>query len=375
MAVGGQGGRIEWVDRLRGLAVVGMMLVHSGPVWLRAEHREGGYAGALGQISGMVAPVFLFLAGLSVAIAARRSSRAASLSEQRAVRRRVSLRGLAIAAIGYAMHGSFWVFGGLDGDWRGALKVDVLQCIGVALAVLPWVAWPARRSAPRSLGAVLFFLLGAQLTWRLPLAAVLPDALAGYLTYYADYALFPLFPYAAWIALGMLLGPLWLAAEESERGRLRFWLAVAVTAAVAIAARPGLEWLERASGLREIPSVEGGAVRTTVSFFVFKAGVTLALLVAARLSGLLPSPSRPGPLLLLGRRSLFAYVLHLFLIFHFFAPVWSDRLTPPEHLGGFVLLAAATTALARLRHGRRPLSGLLPGASPKIPRGANGRVR
>lgn len=336
-----------------------MMLVHSGPVWLQAEHREGGYAGALGQISGMVAPVFLFLAGVSVAIAARRSSEA-SLWEQRAVRRRVSLRGLAIAAIGYAMHGSFWIFGGLHGDWRGVLKVDVLQCIGVALAVLPWMAWPAGRSAPRSLAAMLLFLLGAQLTWRLPLAAVLPDALAGYLTYYADYALFPLFPYAAWIALGLLVGPLWLAAEENERGRIRFWFGVAATAALAIAATPGLEWLERASGLRDVPSAEGGAVRTTVSFFVFKAGMTLALLCAARLTGLLPAASRPGPLLLLGRRSLFAYVLHLFLIFHLFALVWRDRLAPPEHLGGFALLAATTTALTWLWHRRRPLSRLLP---------------
>mgnify|MGYP006293558861 CR=1 FL=1 len=342
--------RVEHVDWLRGLAVVGMFFVHSAPAWLAEAHRGGVYAVAASQIAGMVAPVFMLLAGVSVAIVAGRDRDPEAAARRR---RRTALRGLQILAGGYALHFAFFALRGFHGAQR-VLKVDILHCIGLSMALLSIAAWPRRRFNWPALAAFAALIVGAQVAWRLPLTDWMPHGLAAYFTYYSDVSLFPLLPYGAWVALGMFVGPLWRDARRSAASERRFWIGIAAAAAACYAAYLGLEAVEQRSGLRAWLSPEGTRVRTTVSFFFFKITLAFALLASARLveGPLRRLPRRP--LLLLGRVSLFAYCLHLILIYHLFSPLGLDGCGPAGHLAGFAALTIVMVGLSWLwiRRGR-----------------------
>jgi uncharacterized membrane protein len=344
--------RIAYVDRLRGLAVLGMFFVHSGWAWLEPAARDDGdYGYWVEQISGMVAPVFMFLAGLSVAILARRGWRGPTA--ERDTRRRVALRGIQILGTGYGLGLAFLVFDGFPAEWQRALRVDILHCIGISLALLPWCCWPRCDRNWPAFAAYLVLVFGAQLTWRLPLGDWLPDFVAGYLTREVPHSRFPLFPYAGWVALGMFVGPLWHRAIADATRERRFWIGLAISALVAF-----VLWLIGAVihdrlGLDHI-GIGGVGPVTTVHFFFFKTGVVLVLLAAARLSAPVLDRIAFGPLILLGQTSLFAYCVHLVIIYHVLGPWWCGRLTPTEHLLGTALLTVVMIPLClawrRLRH-------------------------
>jgi uncharacterized membrane protein len=328
--------RIAYVDRLRGLAVLGMFFVHSGYAWLRPEDRDGAaYGEAVSQISGMVAPVFMFLVGLSMAItAARRRDDRASLGSGAA------LRGLQILGVGYGLGMTYLVLDGFPSEWTRMLKVDILQCIGVSMIALAPFVRPGRRLNWPALAVFFVLLLGAQVTWRLPLGEWMPDALAGYLTREVPGSRFPLFPYGAWVALGLFTGPLWMEASKSADRERRFWLAViAAVLACSVLWLVGA-WAHEATGLDRI-GIGGVAPVTTVHFFLFKISVLFLLFGGARLTAAALERVPIAPLVLLGRTSLFGYCVHLIAVYHVIGPFWQDRLEPWEHIAG----AAALTAV------------------------------
>jgi uncharacterized membrane protein len=342
------GARIACVDRLRGLAVLGMFLVHSGPPWLAAGYRGGAYTRALDQIAGMVAPVFLFLAGVAMALAAVRRSPKPS------PRRRMILRGSVLVGAGYGLNLAFWVCRGFSG-FELVQRVDILHCIGASIALLALWAWPRGRWNAAALAGFAVLLLGAQVAWRLPLGEWLPGPLAGYLTRHAGRSLFPLLPYGAWVALGLFVGPAWSAAREAGRER-RFLGGLGLAAAAAAGLWLASGRLEQVSGLSALSGPDGKPIGTTVSFFLLKtAGVLLLLLLARLLERPLAAWTR-DPLLLLGRTALFAYCVHLVLVYHGLAWLLAGRLTPTRHLAAAAGLAAVMWALGLgwERWGRRP---------------------
>jgi hypothetical protein len=260
---------------------------------------------------------------------------------------------LRIAGVGYGLGLSYLVLSGFPADWTRMLKVDILQCIGVSMALLaPCV--PTRRGARwPALAAAIALVLLAQLTWRLPLYDWMPDAVAGYLTREAPGSRFPLLPYGGWLALGLFVGPLWSAARGNPRAERRFWGGLLVSTLACLVLWQIGGWLHVRSGLQQIGSA-GRSPATTVHFFLFKAGLLFLLLFAARVSAPLLDRFRRGPLVLLGRTSLFAYCAHLIAAYYLFGPFWLGRLAPLEQAAGSLLLGALTLCLCWLwrRRGR-----------------------
>jgi len=329
------------VDRLRGLAVFGMFLVHTPAPWMRREYVEGDYGGVIFQISGMVAPVFLFLAGLSAAmIACRAHDRPGGGS----FRPRIARRGLEVALVGYGLNLAFFVLRDFGGGTNLIFKVDVLPCIGASLALASLIVAPRRAWNWAALAAVIVLVLGAQVTWRAPVPEHLPNGIAGYFRFIQGASRFPLFPYAGWVALGVLVGQLWWRAIREPRSELRFFVLLVATGAALFAAGFLVKWLHYWCGLNEWWT-NGPPPRTTVHHFLFKAGVVFALFGAARATaGLLDRLPGEG-LVLFGRTSLFAYCVHLILVYHVAGPILKRSLGPAGHVVGVIALAAAMHGL------------------------------
>ena len=66
------GGRLAYLDWLRGLAVLVMIEAHTLDAWTRAPDRQSFGYGVAMVIGGMGAPLFLFLAGIAVSLPTRR---------------------------------------------------------------------------------------------------------------------------------------------------------------------------------------------------------------------------------------------------------------------------------------------------------------
>ena len=354
MATGGKNQRSEYVDRLRGAAVFAMFLVHSASPWLLPEVNKGKYGQVISQISGMVAPVFMFLAGVSIAIIAAKTSRAAT--DDLPVRKALTMRALGVLAAGYGLNLAFWACRCFGGTWTQVLKVDILHCIGVGMILAIWLMWPKKGINLGALAGLAILVLGAQVTWRLPLTDWLPGGVAGYLAHVPRMSRFPVFPYAGWLALGVLVGPHWLLATRDAVTERKFWAGLIAVALILGISSYGLKVIFGATYIGSF--FEGLAVvRTTVHHFLYKIAVLFALFGLARASAFGLDRVRFDFLVLFGRTSLFAYCVHLILVYHVFSLFLRRSLTPVCHLFAVLSLAAVMFALCWVWR-RRPWTSL-----------------
>src|SRR5688572_1910352 len=106
--------RRGYLDWLRGLAVLIMIEAHVLDSWTRLDQRGPGLYDWSMILGGMGAPLFLFLAGLSVSLSA--GTKARRLEDDDAASRLVVMRGLQIFALAFLFRvqalivswGSWW---------------------------------------------------------------------------------------------------------------------------------------------------------------------------------------------------------------------------------------------------------------------------
>jgi uncharacterized membrane protein len=204
--------RLGYIDWLRGLACLVMFEVHCYDSWLSPAARHTAFYG-WSRLSGLLpGPLFLFLAGISVALVTgklRRKGIGANQIAARTIRRGGEILGLALLfrlqefALGWP-----W------SPWTDLLRVDILNTIGVSIMLMGLVCWAARG---RGANTILAAGVGVGIamatpplwtTWR-------PRWLPWYLESYVNGVhvfnkpqswLFPIFPWAAFAFAGLAVG-------------------------------------------------------------------------------------------------------------------------------------------------------------------------
>ncbi len=338
-------GRLIFLDRLRGLAVIGMFFVHSTVAWLRPEFGKGHYHHVMMKISGLIAPTFLFLVGISVVLAWKAAEKKGRLEDLRA---RLIRRGLGIWVAGYLLELLFWSFDHFDGTVRHILRVDILQCIGAGLVVLPLIAPPRRFNVS---ALVLFFflpVLGHALFYA-SFVDHLPIGLAAYVTTSSRLAQFPILPNWAWIALGLFVGGLWVETVGKTRRELLFWGGVVLAAVLLFVGASQLHWYYYHRfiyrfHLRWFARPSRGLVHA----MWLKASWVLAIFAISRLIGLVADRIAPdwtagkpvpwAPAILFGRTSLFAYSVHLGFIYYGVGRRLCRHLSPADQFVGALVI-------------------------------------
>ncbi len=338
-----------WLDWQRGLAVLFMVEVHVLDAWLAPDARGGTAYHALRMIGGFAAPGFLYMAGLSQALAdaaAERKGIAPALRRASAVRRALWLLGVA-----YGFRAVEVVVGGAwrrEGGWTDLLRVDVLNVIavGLLLSALVSVGRPARVGALLAGAAALAIVLATPVLadvlrhYDLPAAAAdtavrqapnrLVDVLLAYLYGSWPRANFHLFNWAGFLLAGAAVAPL----ARGER-RPVLWLGLGA-ALFALG-----WWADRWAPVYAYQQFW----RTSPSWFAMRLAVCLAFTGALQL---LPDAAERGLgwLTLLGRQSLVGYIASVELTYGALASPVKRALSFPATVLGIVAMVALTWAIS-----------------------------
>lgn len=278
-----------------------MVGAHVNDAWTRDADRQGGLYMVTVFVAGLAAPLFLFLAGLSLAMAA--SLRSAAIGHAGAARLALT-RGAQVLALAFLFRLQSQILGW--GAWSNFLKVDILNVMGLAMmaaALLWWV------SESRAVRVLLFAAATAIVTMTTPLVreagvlAVLPDPLEAYIRPLPGRTTFALFPWAGFLLGGAIAGELIHAARtRAQELRLQWSLLAAGAAGIALGYAASFQ-----------PSIYPVANFWTSSptFFFIRLGMCAAMLPIARVVA-----GRPAALTAtLGRASLFVYWIHVEMVY------------------------------------------------------------
>lgn len=345
-------GRKAYLDWLRGIAVIVMVLAHVTDAWTRIEDRPRDLYGYTVIVAGLASPLFLFLAGLTLSMAA--SARSATIGHGAAAVYALK-RGLQVFALAFLFRLQSQLLGW--GPLVNFLKVDILNVMGVAMiaAALLWSL-----SASRMVRVGMFAIATTAVAMTTPLVrewgslAMLPDPIEAYLRPLAGRTNFAIFPWAGFLLGGSIAGEL-IAAARAEREERRLQHALLLAGAAGAAAAFALSFQ---------PSIYPNANFWTSSptFFFMRLGLNMALLPVAwwidrfhafarrTWTTVFTAPDVPGRVITtLGRSSLFVYWVHVEMAYGSIALPLRRALPLELSLLGFVLLCGLLYALVRLK--------------------------
>lgn len=313
--------RRAYLDWMRGLAVLVMIEAHVIDSWTRpGARRSPAFMWAI-IVGGFGAPLFLFLAGVSVSLSA--GSKFARTGDRAAASAAVMRRGVWVFALAFLFRLQAWILG-MASPWS-LLTVDILNIMGpgIAAAAALWGAGNTPRARVWGFGAAtLAVAFASPIVRHAPLLDAWPQPLADYLRPSPGRSNFCLFPWVAFVFAGGLVGALVDAARTGaaeQRLNRRFLMWGAALAACAYAA----SWLPS-------PYPRSEFWGSSPAFFLLRTGLISTAVGAAwewnawrgarpaGVPGAAETPSvaaRRSPMQLLGRSSLFIYWIHVEMVY------------------------------------------------------------
>jgi uncharacterized membrane protein len=291
-----------------------MVAAHVSDAWTRQADRGRTLYMVTIFIAGLAAPLFLFLAGLTLAMAA--SARATKLGHAAAASM-ARWRGLQVFALAFLFRLQSQLLGW--GAWINFLKVDILNVMGIAMiaAALLWSL-----SAER-IARILFFAVATiAVAMTTPLVresgmlAALPDAIEAYIRPLPGRTNFALFPWAAFLLAGGIAGELVYGAQTDAQER-RLQAGLLIAGVVGIAAG-------YAASFRPSIYPVSNFWTSSPTFFFLRLGICTLMLPVARgidhlhafarrqFASYFSTPDVPGRVITtLGKSSLFVYWIHV----------------------------------------------------------------
>ena len=324
--------RRGYLDWLRGLAVIIMISAHILDSWTRYDDRHSALYGAAMIVAGMGAPLFLFLAGVSVSLSA--ASKLRRTSDRTVAAAAVVRRGLQIFGLTFLFRLQACILSW--GPWRTLLKVDILNIMGpsiMATAAL-WGWCRSRRGRCIAFAAAALAIAFVTppvraVSWLSPL----PDPIEGYFRPRPGFTNFAFFPWAGFVFAGALPGV--LIAEVAARSAERTLVTRIGLAGISIAAAAF------AASFFPSPYARSEFWTSSPSFFLLRAGVLTALIGFAYAWEHRPwDGGRFSPLQQLGRTSLFIYWIHVEMIYGLVVRPLHKSMSFPAALLSIVVFSA-----------------------------------
>src|ERR1700676_1499805 len=357
-------GRLEYIDWMRGLACVLMFQTHCYDSWLSPEARKTAFFG-WSQLGGTFpAPLFIFLAGISVALVTERQ-RAKGI-ERNAIARQTVLRGAEVFGLGLLFRVQEFVLAYRIAPWTDLLRVDVLNILGLSMILMGAVCWVTGRSgAPGQssegwlqrarIRGILGGLAGATAIamvtpplWATHRPRFLPWPIESYIDgvhiFDAPQAwLFPLLPWSAFAFAGLAVG-FFLFTEIARRSEVRTFLGMGAAGFAACALSVAFD----ASPIRLYAVYDYW--HTSPSFLLMRCGILLGIMCFAYFWCRWGLPRRVfSPLQQLGKTSLLVYWVHIQFVYGGLSILEKRQCSIAQATIGLILIFLAMLGMSLLR--------------------------
>jgi uncharacterized membrane protein len=331
--------RFPFLDWMRGLAVIVMIQCHAFNSFVRLDVREGGAYIFSQFIGGMAAPLFLFMAGMTLAFQMDSLER----REPRTFRRFViALRRAAyIMAIALAFRASNWLSSFPNGSWAELLKVDILNCMALAMfAVAPAALFgSANRVRCALFGAMAIAALSpvmANLSWD-----GAPPLVREYLVPIPNRGRFPFFPCASYLAFGLAAGSMVKRAAVDRMERLMLW---------SLAIGLGAAWLSQYFSNLPYSIYPHSNFWTDSPLLIFiRTGAILATMAGAYLWTEYGARPVWSWVQTLGKTSLMVYWVHVVMVYGALAKPIKRTMSIPQAAAATAALTVAMVLLSVLK--------------------------
>ena len=268
---------------MRGLAVLVMIQCHAFNSFTRADLRDGGPYVLTQFVGGMAAPLFLFMAAISL--------------------RRAGY----VLAIAFTFRFTNWVFSMPHASVSELTRVDILNCMGVAMAALAVAAVFPGESRIR-----FAMLAGLAIIGVAPLIAGMdwtrtPSLLQDYLVPGPNRGRFAFFPWAGYVAFGLALGTIVKRAVAERLERLMQW-SVLIGFALVFAG-------QYFSNLPYSIYTRSNFWLDSPALVVIRVGIMLLAMAGAYLWTVYGARPRWSWMQALGKNSLMVYWIHVMIVY------------------------------------------------------------
>jgi len=331
-------GRLAFIDWTRGLAAVIMLTGHTFHSFTETSARDKGPY-ILSQFLGGIPPaIFLFLTGITFAFLMDRQEKQELSAWKRIAGALKRSRYLFLLAFLFRIQ--LYVFGFPTSPASELLKVDVLNCMGLAMLVFAPMAVFTTRERVR-----LCIVLGLVIAGLAPVVSMidgasLPAIVRSY--FFPSLSSFGFFPWASYLAFGLAAGSMIRIVKPEDLGRAMLW-----TLAIGM----GVVMVARYFG--DLPySIYANSDYwlNSPAMTLTKMGAVLALLAVAYLwvhTGL--ESERWSLFRQLGTTSLLVYWVHIEIVYGRWFGIWKEDLSVGQVAAFTIVLLALMTVLSILR--------------------------
>jgi uncharacterized membrane protein len=331
--------RRAYLDWMRGLSVLFMIEAHTFDSWVLVSERARPVFFWITFIAGMAAPIFLFLAGVSVVMAG--AARARRTGDRAGASWSVQKRGWEIFGLAFLFRlQSFLLSPG--STLKGIFKADILNIMGPSIVAAAWL-WG--RIAALRWRLIVFGSLACAFTYLTPLVrqagwiAWLPDPIEWYVRPLPPMSVFTFFPWMGYVCAGAFVGE-WLNLAPTPQAEWRMNRRLFAAGGALLAGSYGASFLPSL-----YPAGWSNFWTTSPTYYFMKIGVMLLLMGAIYLYVQRPFSAEPrnpawSPMLEFGRSSLFVYWIHVELAYGIFSYPMHRRLTLERAFVAFAIFTA-----------------------------------
>jgi uncharacterized membrane protein len=339
------GSRLAFIDWTRGLAALVMLQGHVFHSFTRDDLRDKGPY-VLSQFAGGLPPaIFLFLTGITFAFLMHSREVQGQSSGKRvlAALRRAGY----LFLLAFLFRFQLFVFGAPYSPASELLRVDILNCMGMAMLVFAPMAVFTTLERVR-LCTILGFLVAA----LAPVMTQIDNPAIPWLIrtyFFPSLSYFGFFPWGAFLAFGMAAGSVIRLVKEEDLNRVMAW-----TLGIGICLMLAAQYM---SGLPYSIYTKSDFWLNSPGLVLIKLGVVLSILALASVWVKLGAAYRWSLFRQLGTTSLLVYWVHIELVYGRWFGIWKNELTVPQVVAYACCLIVLMTLLSVLRTRWKSLVG------------------
>ena len=352
--------RLAFIDWTRGLAAVVMLQGHTFDSFTRTDLRDKGPYMFSQFLGGLPPAIFLFLTGITFAFLMDSQERQGATTWRRVIA--ALKRSRYLFALAFLFRLQLYVVGYPTSPASELWRVDILNCMGMAMLILAPMAVFTTRERIR-----LCTILGLLIAALAPVVSMIdasgvPGFVRSY--FFPSYNYFGFFPWAAFLAFGMVAGSIIRSVQSEDMPRAMLWM-LSIGVGLAVAAH-------QLSNIGYSVYPKSDFWLNSPALIMIKLGVVLALLALAFLWINLGAAQRWSIFRQLGTTSLLVYWVHIELVYGRWFGIWKQGLSVAQVLLVTAILLGLMTALSVLRTRYKSIGAIFRPVAVPVPRRASG---